>query len=97
MKAGEYNPPHIHWGATLSFVLHLKNPPNFPETSETNTSIPGTITFGHGESMKFAISERPFLPEENTLFMFPYHLRHSVLHFNGAGERISVSGNIVIS
>ena len=97
MKAGEYNPSHIHWGATLSFVLYLKNPPHFPETHDTNTSTPGTITFCYGESMNFVISERAFLPEENTLFMFPYHLRHSVLHFNGPGERISVSGNIVVS
>ena len=96
MKAGDFNPPHIHSGE-LSFVIYLKVP--FEIKLENDKSIvndfgPGSVVFNYGETQDYVLSERAFMPNEGDAFIFNSKLRHHVSPFKSNVERISVSGNI---
>ena len=94
-KAGEHNPIHMHTNADLSFALYLNAPIEMiNEKDESQGLDPGRISFIYGEDRVHTISERPFTPKKNTMFMFPANLRHYVSSFKSNVERISVAGNI---
>ncbi len=98
-KAGDYNPPHTHFGL-LSFVIFCKVPAKIFDKSyvKTNTNTPGQIIFSHGEDDKlFDLkgSEYSVKPYDNLMFIFPANLHHSVPPFWTDDTRVSVSGNYV--
>jgi hypothetical protein len=109
MRAGEFNPPHIHTNSDLSrsestqrpncdlsSVLFIKVPEGLKEENKKfpgTGSGPGTLSFSFGEFQPHNISTRVFFPEEGDLFIFPATLTHFVAPFRSEGERISMSAN----
>ena len=103
MRAGDFNPPHIHDGE-FSFVIYLKIPEKLKEefdsykgaSKESNGA--GMIAFGIDTDInkRDFITERTFFPEVGDMFIFPAKLMHYVTPFKCAGERISVSGNLLL-
>jgi hypothetical protein len=99
MTKFESNPIHDHDG-DLSFVIFTEVPDNLiKEINETvsNNSKPGAICFiNDANTKKNFITAHNFTPEIKDLFIFPAALSHCVNSFKSEGERISVSGNVVI-
>jgi len=99
MKAKEYNPVHVHTNCELSFVLWLEVPQRMldeAKKTKTNAANPGAISFLYGEESRgsLMVIEKQFVPQINTLMIFPANLRHQVMHFNSKVVRTSVAGNI---
>ena len=96
MKAGEFNPPHIHSNCDFSSVLFVKIPEKLREEHKKfvgSSAGPGAISFLYGDARTDSISHKDFLPEEGDFFMFPATLKHFVAPFMSKGERISISAN----
>jgi uncharacterized protein (TIGR02466 family) len=102
MRAGDFNPPHTHDGE-LSFVIYLKVPPGLKEeynsyegrSPESNGA--GIVTFIQDLNNRNGnINRKSFLPEVGDMFIFPATLTHFVAPFKCEGERISVSGNLIV-
>ena len=96
MRAGEFNPPHVHTNCDFSSVLFVKIPEKLKEEHKKfvgTSGGPGAISFLYGESRAHTITHKDFLPEEGDFFMFPGNLTHYVFPFLCAGERISMSAN----
>ena len=96
MKAGEFNPPHIHDDCDFSSVLFIQIPKKIREENKKykgRSAGPGSISFTYGENYKYAISQMSVLPEEGDLFIFPATLVHFVAPFMCKEERISISAN----
>ena len=99
MKAGEYNPPHTHSGS-YSFVLFLQVPEEIKKESADFKGIgpgPGHIRFKYGEEQPEIMTKHSILPVANEMWIFPASLYHSVPPFKSDVERISVSGNILLT
>jgi len=96
MRAGEFNPPHVHHNCEFSSVLFIKVPKKLKE-EHTNFkgshAGPGSISFIYGEDQKYSICSKSFFPEEGDLFIFPATLTHFVAPFMCKEERISMSAN----
>ncbi len=100
-KAKEYNPPHAH-SADISFVIYLQVPDEIKEEREKMRGIhnhpgPGMIVFDYGEDLKFSSFRWSHMPSAGELIMFPGWLMHHVHAFQSDVERISVSGNVMIT
>ena len=96
MKAGEFNPPHIHAQCDFSSVLFVKVPEKLKEENKKfigQGGGPGTISFTYGEFQPYSPNNRHFFPEEGDLCIFPATLTHFVAPFMSQGERISISAN----
>jgi uncharacterized protein (TIGR02466 family) len=96
MKAGEFNPPHIHTGCEFSSVLFVKVPEKLKEENKKFPGAgggPGSISFTYGESQKHSITHKAIFPQEGDFFIFPATLTHFVAAFMSKGERISISAN----
>jgi len=101
MKAGDFNPPHMHTDH-ISFVLFTS------DMSELNKEIekfkgsgpaPGQIIFNYGEnSYTYApdwnIRNHYQTPKQGDLYIFPALLKHWVAPYKTDIERVSVSGNL---
>ena len=97
MKAGEFNPPHIHIGCDFSSVLFIKIPEKLKEENKKFSGDgkgPGSISFTYGESQPYSISHKDYFPQEGDLFIFPATLTHFVAPFMCKEERISISANL---
>ena len=96
MKAGEFNPPHVHSGCDFSSVLFIQIPEKLVEEHKKFSGTaagPGGLTFQYGEAQLYSICRKDFFPEEGDLFLFPATLSHFVAPFKSQGERISMSAN----
>ena len=96
-KKNEINPVHTHTNCDLSFVHWIKIPKaiiNEGKKDITKSNKPGGISFFYGEEQNFVRSFIDFMPEENTLMIFPAKLRHEVMPFKSNVSRISVAGNV---
>tara|TARA_R110000751_G_scaffold247172_1_gene346995 strand:+ start:38 stop:646 length:609 start_codon:yes stop_codon:yes gene_type:complete len=96
MKAGEFNPPHIHENCDFSSVLFVKISDKLKEEHKKflgTANGPGSISFTYGEAQPYSIASRGFFPQEGDLFIFPATLTHFVAPFMSQGERISISAN----
>ena len=99
MKAGEFNPPHIHT-SDLSFVLFLQVPEELEyerRQFEGTASGPGDVVFVHGEYNKpvWSGNTNIHFPKVGDLIIFPALTQHHVHPFHTKGvERVSVSGNL---
>ena len=100
MKAGEFNPPHLHFNpdgtdCALSCVLYLNIPDDMvSEKHVASSPPPGSISFMYGESLKNNIFSVNLLPEVGDFYIFPGWLQHCVYPFKSTGTRISVSANL---
>ena len=99
MTKFESNPLHTH-SNDLSFVIYTQIAEELKkEVKDTiSNTKPGSINFVNtlGDK-KYNINQHTFTPEVGDLFIFPASLHHSVNHFQSEGERVSVSGNLIIT
>ena len=99
MKAGEFNPQHIHTHCQFSSVICLSYPEALRQENRTYVGTiknggPGSLCFAYGEdSIPHSHTYRPFFPEIGDFFIFPWFLRHSVMPFKSKGERITLAAN----
>ena len=96
MKAGEFNPPHIHNSCDFSSVLFVKIPEKLKEENKKFPGTgkgPGSLTFFYGEYQPHSMTSKGFFPEEGDLYIFPASLNHFVSPFMCKEERISISAN----
>jgi hypothetical protein len=100
MKAGDFNPPHVHSDFDLTCVLYLDIPLKLQEENKKfigKGSGPGSINFiFQTGNDKFNISSKNYFPKTGDFFIFPASLLHSVSPFKSNVERISVSANFKI-
>jgi len=95
----ESNPLHTH-DDDLSFVIFIQVPEKLKEecNNTISNSIPGSINFVNTlAKKKYNIDQHRFLPEVGDFFIFPANLSHYVNNFQSEGERISVSGNLIVN
>jgi hypothetical protein len=98
MKAGEYNPIHVHTGDTrtgLSSVMMLKAPKSYGkewarEDKPTNGQL-AILSNSTGQFCKTDYTPNNF--QEGDFILFPYDLRHIVYPFRGKGKRRTLSLN----
>ena len=98
MTAGDFNPPHSHYGGEISFVLYLQIPPGLQEEWESNNRSnagPGSIEFSYGQPDTWVTTSHVILPAVGDLLIFPAGLIHFVSPFNSGGDRISIAGNVI--
>ena len=103
MKANDYNPPHIHTHCDFSTALILKIPQDLKnecdamkKKTNVNQNLPGYICFENGFNNFYNNTSYFFEPVVGDLYLFPYWLTHWVNPFKCAGERISVSSNLLL-
>lgn len=91
-RAGDYHSPHDHPGAFWSGVYYVRT-----------AASGGEIEFqsGRAGNPHAALMPAPMswdwtriVPRAGVVLLFPGHLRHAVLPFDGDGERISISFNV---
>ena len=99
MKAGDFNPPHVHTGE-LSAVIFLNVPDKLKEENKihqqkgVNSKGPGSLIFRTGLHRPFYHTGAEFFPEEGDMFIFPASLTHWVFPFKSDSERISIAFNV---
>ena len=98
MKAGDFNPPHIHSNCRFSSVLFLQFPNEILKENEQHTATsmgPGGIEFTYGENQpRDNINSYPIIPKEGDMFIFPSFVTHFVFPFKSKNvERISIAAN----
>ena len=94
----ESNPLHSH-DDDLSFVIFTQVPKKLKEecSNTVSNSKPGSINFVHTlGNKKYNLEQHGFLPEVGDFFIFPANLSHYVNNFKSEGERISISGNLIV-
>ena len=101
MKAGDFNPPHIH-GGDISFVIFVDVPKQLEkemEEHEGTTAKPGQLMFNYGENSKgkqWATIGHHVTPKTGDMYIFPAQQQHWVAPFKSEVTRISVSGNLKV-
>ncbi len=98
MKAGEYNPIHIHQGTTytgLSSVMVLKMPKDMgPEYTRPDQPMNGKLQIIGNASGQFVKSDFAPILEERNFYIFPYDMRHCVYpHSNPKVVRRTLAAN----
>tara|TARA_R100001224_G_scaffold26488_1_gene14164 strand:- start:60 stop:632 length:573 start_codon:yes stop_codon:yes gene_type:complete len=98
MKAGEFNPPHIHTNCRFSSVVYLQFPKQILKENEKHQAAskgPGAIEFMYGENQpRDSINSYPVLPKEGDMFIFPSFVTHFVYPFKSKNvKRISIAAN----
>jgi hypothetical protein len=86
MKAGDYNPVHIHQGSIftgLSSVMMLKLPKDYgPELARPDQPMNGQLQILGNSSGQFATTDYSPKVKIGDFFIFPYDMRHVVYPFN---------------
>jgi len=102
MKAGDYNPVHIHQGKIytgLSSVMILKLPKDFgPELARPDQPMNGQLLILGNATGQFAITD--YFPQMKIrdFYVFPYDVRHVVYPFtNKKAKRRTLSCNIDVA
>lgn len=90
MKAGEYNPVHVHQGnlfTGLSSVMILKLPNTYGvEYSAEQVPQNGRLQILGATNGQFAKVDYQPPMELRNFYVFPYDMRHCVYPFNGTNE-----------
>ena len=102
MKAGEYNPIHVHMGdlwTGLSSVMIIKLPKNYgKEWARPDKPSNGQLGFaGYGGGCLAKTDYTPPNLKPGDFFLFPYDLRHYVYPFKGKEKRISLAMNVDVA
>jgi len=91
MKAGEYNPIHVHQGTTytgLSSVMILKLPKDMgPEISRSDQPMNGRLQIFGSSGGQFAKTDYAPQVKIGDFFVFPYDMRHCVYPFFNKKEK----------
>ena len=86
MKAGDYNPVHIHQGTIftgLSSVMILKLPKDYgPELARPDQPMNGRLQILGNSSGQFATTDYSPKVKIGDFYLFPYDMRHVVYPFN---------------
>ena len=86
MKAGEYNPVHIHQGSIftgLSSVMILKLPKDMgPEIARPDQPTNGRLQIIGATNGQFSKTDYSPLAQERSFHVFPYDMRHCVYPHN---------------
>lgn len=103
IKANEFRPPHTHSG-DLSFVIYMDIPKlidDEPYNDKAKSNKPGSVVFNYAHSsLKSKIpslDEVTLFPKEGTMLMFPSNLMHFTVPHKTDVERVSISGNLILS
>ena len=95
-RAGDYQAPHVHAGATLSGIYYVEIP-DVPEPQGCidilNPIVSQEMTFLRSYSKTIC----RICPQPGNLLIFPAYCRHFVHPFTGTGERICVVFNVTVS
>ena len=99
MKAGEYNPIHIHQGSLytgLSSVMILKLPKDMgPEYARPDAPTNGKLQIIGSGNGQFVKSDYSPNAHERDFFIFPYDIRHCVYpHANPNAVRRTLAANM---
>ena len=93
----EYNPLHIHTGASLSCVGYLGLPngieKEWEEDYKDHHPANGHIQFAHGTPSGYNTTNFMVKPQVGDFYVFPAELFHCVYPFKTKGERRSFSVN----
>jgi uncharacterized protein (TIGR02466 family) len=92
-RAGDYNPAHKHSGQ-LSGIVYTKIPPQVADPTNTDGKLEFLFGQLREENVDF-LGSRRVVPAVGDLYLFPAWLTHLVYPFEGEGERISYSFNLV--
>ena len=91
MKAGEYNPVHIHQGMNytgLSSVMILKLPKDMgPELARPDQPMNGQLQILGSASGQFVTSDYSPKMKIGDFYIFPYDMRHVVYPFTNKKEK----------
>jgi hypothetical protein len=91
MKAGDYNPVHIHQGnlyTGLSSVMILKLPKDMgPELTRPDQPMNGRLQILGNSSGQFAKSDCSPRMNIGDFYVFPYDMRHCVYPFSNKKEK----------
>jgi uncharacterized protein (TIGR02466 family) len=101
MKAGDFNPPHIHPNSRFSSVLFLKIPKELQkeidkfEGTDKKSNGPGFLSFRYGEYQpRDLLNLYATMPKEGHMFIFPSFMSHCVFPFKSKNvERVSIAAN----
>jgi len=99
MKAGEYNPIHIHQGTRftgLSSVMILKLPKDMgPEFAREDIPMNGKLQIIGAVGGQFVKSDYGPIIKERDFYVFPYDMRHCVYpHANPNAIRRTLAANM---
>ena len=99
MKAGEYNPIHIHQGGIytgLSSVMILKLPTDMgPEHARDDVPMNGKLQIMGSANGQFAKTDYSPKSAERDFYIFPYDMRHCVYpHTNSNAVRRTLAANM---
>jgi uncharacterized protein (TIGR02466 family) len=94
---GDFNPAHKH-GGDFSGVVYLRVPDGLEAEweAEGEGATAGHIEFIDGRASRFSRVGHRVRPRVGMLMLFPAWLLHTVYPFRSAGERRSLSFNIVL-
>ena len=91
MKAGDYNPVHIHQGKIftgLSSVMILKLPKDMgPELTRPDQPMNGQLQILGNAAGQFAITDYSPKMKIGDFYIFPYDVRHVVYPFSNKKEK----------
>ena len=91
MKAGDYNPVHIHQGKIftgLSSVMILKLPKDMgPEIARPDQPMNGQLQILGSASGQFVTSDYSPKMKIGDFYIFPYYMRHVVYPFTNKKEK----------
>jgi hypothetical protein len=91
MKAGDYNPVHIHQGKLytgLSSVMILKLPKDFgPEIARPDQPMNGQLQIMGSASGQFVTADYSPQMKIGDFYVFPYDMRHVVYPFTNKKEK----------
>ncbi len=99
MRAGEYNPIHIHQGTIytgLSSVMILKLPQDMgPEYARPDQPMNGKLQILGAANGQFVKSDYGPIIKERDFYIFPYDMRHCVYpHTNPNAIRRTLAANM---
>ncbi|MGB3626265.1 MAG: putative 2OG-Fe(II) oxygenase, partial [Henriciella sp.] len=80
--AGDYNPLHIHTGASISCVGYLALPDGmeaeWEEDYRDHHPSHGHLQFAHGTDVHYSVSNFMIKPRVGDVYIFPSHMFHCV-------------------
>ena len=98
--AGDYNPLHIHTGASISCVGYLALPEGidreWEEDDRDHHPTHGHLQFAHGTDSHYSVSNFMIRPRVGDFYIFPSNMFHCVYPFRSEGERRSFSMNLSV-
>ena len=99
MKAGDFNPPHVHINCNLSSVLFLEIPKGLEKERKEYVGRhfgPGTLEFLYGDYRELSNMNMNVAPEVGDLIIFPANVTHVVSPFKCKGTRTSLAANFIL-